>query len=321
MKRLSATVFAALLLVGAGMLGCDTARTSDEESVRALLDASEYTDEESSVRYGSADSTLGAGNGAELPILAGYQYLPFVRFHRYIPRTGITRTVEVTIPAYPGYDDTTALATITTDIVGELRVTTDTSTNPILVWRKPFHDVSVRRVYLTKTRANRRTPRGGWHIVKVSPVQITTQNPDYNLRIVRLRATARPSGANFELVTADTLLAKDELPIFRPNDTVTLQLEMASDGDSCWAFLHPGRVGNERPRYWRQAYWKTGTLTFERVWVVGEEQYDRPRVRPSVHDAIGWGTLWGDTTQRYVATAWGIPCIVRQPGQRIPDDE
>jgi hypothetical protein len=321
MKRLYTLGVMALLVATIGFVGCDSLQQNDEDAIRALLAGSGYTGEQQESRYGSSDSTLGSGGEDGLPVLRPYEFIPFVRFHRYIPRSGVTRTVNVTIPAYPGFPDTTALAVITTDLVGELRTMWDTTTNPIQVWRKPFHDVAVRKVFLTRPTDTDRRARNGWVIRKVSPLAISTQDAAYNLRLVRLYATARLSGDTFELTTADTMLTKDDLPTFRPSDTVTVQITVESDGDSCWAFLHRGLVGDERPRHWRQAYWKTGTHTFERTWVVGDESYERPNVRPSVHDAIGWGSLWQDTTKPYVAAAWGVPYIVRNSSDAIPNDE
>ena len=67
---------------------------------------------------------------------------------------------------------------------------------------------------------------------------------------------------------------------------------------------------------------RTSTWTFERTWVIGDEgEYDRPHVRPSIHDAIGWGTLWADSSKPYVAAAWGVPYIVKYQNEEIPADE
>jgi hypothetical protein len=295
--------------VGTMLVGCAN-QQDDGESIKSLLASSGYTDDDHTGNYGADDSTLeqgGDGFG-----LDSYERIPFVRFRRYIPPNGLTRNVNVTIPAYPGWDDTTALATITIDINGELRTAFDTTSNPIQVWRKPFHDRSTRRVFLTKDES-------GWHIRKVSPMQLVTQNAVYELNITRVQAIGRVSGDTFELTTADTMLAKDELPCFVPNDTVDVKVTVASSGDSCWAFLHHGRAA--RPHVWRQPFFRTSTWTFERTWILGDEQYDRPSVRPSIHDAIGWGSLWSDTTAPYVASAWGIPYIVKDPQEERPGDE
>jgi hypothetical protein len=191
----------------------------------------------------------------------------------------------------------------------------DTTTNPIAVWRKPFHDVAVRKVFLTYSHDR-------WHIRKVSPLRVATQDAPYEMNIVRLHAVGAVSGEDFDLTTTDTLLTKDELPTFVPGDTVTVTVTVQSAGDSCWVFLHRGKPPTwQRPWWWRQPYWKVSTYVFERTWVLGDENYDGPAIRPSAHDAIGWGTLWQDTTAHYVASAWGIPYIVKEPGDPIPPDE
>ncbi len=299
-----------VVALAVGLLGCDKNKDNDEQLIRSLLSNSAYTADNQTSSYGAADSTIEEGGGE--PGTDEYERIPFVRFRRYIPRTGLSRAVEVQIPAYPGWDDTTALATITHDINGELRTAFDTTSNPILVWRKPFHDRSLRKVFLTKDD-------DGWHIRKVSPLRVWTENTAYNLSIVRVLAIGRVSGDTFELTTTDTLLTKEQLPNFVPSDTVTVWVTVTSDRDSCWTFLHRGRP--ERPRVYRQPYFRTSTWTFERTWILGQESYDAPEVRPSIHDAIGWGTLWADTTEPYVASAWGIPYIVRHPNEPMPNDQ
>ncbi|MEO0081086.1 MAG: hypothetical protein ABIL25_02190 [candidate division WOR-3 bacterium] len=298
-------VFVMLLLIPAGC-----SRNDDETAIRNLLGSSVYTDENSTRSYGSSDSTPTSGDESS----DQYEMIPFVRFRRYIPPGGMSRVVRVQIPAYPGDPDTTALATITTTINGDFRTMFDTTTNPILIWRKPFIDEAVRTVYLTKSRDR-------WRIRRLSPVRFATVDPPYELKVARIEvhAWSWSDSDTFRLTTADTLLAKEELPSFVPEDTVWVRVTVSSNGDSSWVFLHHGRP--VVPHHRRRAYYRTSTTTFERLWYIGLESAGVvSEVRPSGHDAIGWGTLWADTSKPYVAAAWGVPYIVRQPGQPIPED-
>jgi hypothetical protein len=95
---------------------------------------------------------------------------------------------------------------------------------------------------------------------------------------------------------------------------------VSSDGDSCWTSLHHGRP--QHPYVWRNHDWRTNAWTFERIWVVGDEsEHDIPSVRPGIHDAIGWSSLWADSAKPYVAAAWGIPYIVKNPTEPLPNDQ
>ena len=304
-----AVLYAAVVALAAGVIsGC--AKQDEKATITSLLAASGYTDDPHAGNYGANDTTLARPDS--MSATASYELIPFVRFRRYIPPGGVQREVVVRIPADSGGPDSTALATITWTITGELRTCFDTTTQPINVWRKPFTDVATRRVYLEKHD-------GGWHILKISPLALATQNPAYHLNIANIHAVSRVSHDTFDLSTTDTMLTKSQLPWFEPGDTVTITVTVQSDGDSCWVFLHHGRLG--APRVWRRPYWRTGTWTFERTWLVRDETYDRPVVRPSIHDAIGWGTLWGDSSKPYVAAAWGIPYIVKMPSDSVPADE
>lgn len=307
-RIISASLLILLVLVP---VGCTSSADNDEEEIQTLLNSSQYTDENHSRSYGSLDSTPTPG----LPSapITDNGTIPFVRFRRYIPPGGVSRTIEVNIPAYPGYPDTTALATITSEITGELRTFFDTTSNPILIWRKPVHDEGLRRVYLTKHENQ-------WRIRRMSPLRFRTLDAAYELAITEIKAHANswPEADTFRLATTDTLLAKEDLPSFVPNDTVTVWVKVTSTGDSCWVFLHHGR--RTWPHRWRQPYLKTSTTTFERTWHIGGEGYERPEVRPSGHDAIGWNSLWADSSEPYVAAAWAIPYVVRAPGEQIPEE-
>ena len=311
MRRTTTLVVAALLVAVVAIVGCQRG-DRDQQAIESLLAGSGYANDANAQSYGENDTTVEKGGDGRLGA-ESYEEIPFVRFRRYIPPDGFSRTLNIQIPAYPGGPDTTALVTITWDVIGELRTMFDTTANPIPIWRKPFHDVSVRKVYLEKYS-------GRWHIVKLSPLVVATQNAAYELRVASLHAVGRVSGEVFDLTTSDTMLTKDQLPSFVPNDTVDVTVTVTSSDDSCWVFLHHGRPA--RPQVMRHAYWRTGTWTFERTWVIGDEgEYDRPHVRPSIHDAIGWGTLWADSSKPYVAAAWGVPYIVKYQNEEIPADE
>ncbi|HTW92441.1 MAG TPA: hypothetical protein VMH22_12130 [bacterium] len=311
MKR-AALYAVAVALAAVVLVGCAKSNGDESATITSLLAASGYTDDPHAVNYGANDTTLERPDSMT-GTAASIQFIPpFVRFRRYIPASGVQRKVVVQIPADSGGPDSTALATITWTITGELRTCFDTTTHPIYVWRKPFTDVATRKVYLEKYD-------GKWHIVKLSPLATATQNPAYHLNITNIHAVSRISHDTFDLSTTDTMLTKSQLPWFAPHDTVTVDVTVQSDGDSSWVFLHHGRLGV--PHIWRRPMWKTGTWTFERTWLVSDETYNQPVVRPSIHDAIGWGTLWGDSTKPYVAAAWGIPYIVRTPTDSTPADE
>lgn len=307
-KRIPAMM--ALAVLGLGLVGCAT--QSDEDAIRDLIGSSAYTDDNNTRSYAGADTSTAEGGGEGL---LDAERIPFVRFGRYVPAGGVTRTVKVDIPAYPGYPETTALATVNYTIVGEFRTMFDTTTNPIQVWRKPFVDQAVRKVYLTKH--GRR-----WRMRRLSPLRLSTVDAPYDLSIVGMELHARswPDADTYRLTTTDTLLAKTELPCFTYDDTVWVRVAVQSDGDSSWVFLHHGRP--KWPNRARRAYWKQSTHVFERVWRIGLESVERkPEVRPSGHDAIGWSTLWADTAKPYVAAAWGLPYIVRKPGEAMPEKD
>ena len=312
MKARTTAAFAVLFAAVAMLTsGCAVTGENDEDAIRSLLNGSSYTDASQEQAYGAEDSTV--KNGSEGPGSDSPGRVPFVRFRRYVPPGGVSRQITIDIPAYPGYPDTTALATITSEINGELRTLYDTTGNPMLVWRKQFRDQAVRTAYLVKTQ-------DGWRLRKVSPLQFSTLDAAYDLDIAELKihAASWAAGDTFRLTSPDTMLAKHELPAFEPEDEVTVWITVESTGDSCWTFLHHGRP--KWPHRWRRAYLKTSTHQFQETWHIGDEGYEKPQVRPSGHDAIGWNSLWADSSQPYVSAAWGLPYIVVAPGEEIPEE-
>lgn len=310
MKKTHA-ILAALVVLALVPIGCSLQQDDDEQAIIDLLNSSGYTDESNDRSYGSEDSTLAGdscGPGTDNP-----QRPPFVRFRRYIPGGGVIRTINIQIPAYPGYPDTTALATISAEINGELRTMFDTTGNPLQVWRKPFRDEAVRHVYLTRSK-------DGWRIRRLTPLEFMTVDAPYTLRIreLKVHAASWRRQDTFRIHSGDTMLAKHDLPRFVPFDTVSVWVAVESNGDSCWTFLHHGRPS--WPLRWRRAYTKIAAHQFRGTWLVGGEQGQYPQVRPSGHDAIGWHSLWADTTEPYVSAAWALPYIVAEPSQELPEE-
>jgi hypothetical protein len=288
------TVSASLLLTG-----CGVRNTHDEENIRTLLGTSDYTNDEHS---GATDDgrTNPDGGGLGIPTAGGLvpsgDTLAWVRFCRKIERP-VPRTIEITIPAYSGYPDTTALATITATPTGQFYVHNDPLRH--VAWVKDFTDEGVRKVYLTKHNDT-------WRIRSITPWNMHTKAAPWTINITSLHIDARPSGLSYEYTTPETMLTKRQLPAFLPGDTVKVTVTVESDS-ATWAFLHRGRQGHHS----REAFYRMTPVVFEREWCIGDDSVPNlPAVRPTATDIISSPTLFGDTLAPYNSCAWTLPYIV-----------
>ncbi len=123
---------------------------------------------------------------------------------------------------------------------------------------------------------------------------------------------------------SNTYFTKDQLPTFKPSDTVEVTTYCEANGDSTWAFLHHGaghKPGVGLKRHWRQPFYRENTTTFKRTWVIADDSViATPAVRHSAVDVIGWETLFGDSTAKYYSRAWALPYIIKNPNDTLPDD-
>jgi len=234
--------------------------------------------------------------------------LPWVRFARSIERP-VQRTVTITIPAYPGYPDTTALATITNSVFGRFYVQHDSSAR--IAWVKDYVDDGIRKVYLTKHGGQ----RGDWRIQRMSPLNYITQNAPWPVEIASLKLEARPSGLTYEYTSPDTLLTKRGLPGFVEGDTVKVTVTVQSD-TATWVFLHHG----DDYFHQREAFYRTSPTAFVREWVLPVDSLRHaPLVLGNAADVISWPTLFGDTISPYNSRAWVLPYVVlKAPTQDRP---
>jgi hypothetical protein len=293
---LALSLTAGLLLV---VTGCSRITSRDEEEIRAELETSDYTDES---HAGATDDGTNQPKGLFFDSgsdLLG-ETLPWVRFVRKIDRP-VTRQIVIDIPAYPGYPETTARATITAHPTGFFYV--DNDRNSHIVLKRTINDQAVRKVYLTKHD-------GHWFVRRMTPFNMSPADAPYPIDIASVRCEARPSGLNYEYTSADSMMSKRDLPAFLPGDTVKVTVRIAIEGDSGWTFLHRGR--KTRPHGIREPFFRDSLNVFEREWVIADDTFPNvPAVRPVAIDVIGGQTLFSrDSLAPYNCRVWTFPYVV-----------
>ena len=309
--RWTMSLLALVVLTGLALLpsACvNTPPLNDHQAIETLLGTSDYTSDANSTVAddGTTEPKRDSFGSAPGPMLTmPGDTLPWIRFARAIERP-VQRTVTITIPAYPGYPDTTALAVITVSLGGRFYVLNDSLSH--IAWVKDFVDDGIRKVYLTKHRHD-------WQIRKMTPLNYVTRSAPWTVNIASLRLAARPSGLTYEYTSPDTMLTKDQLPAFLRGDTVKVTVTVQSDS-ATWVFLHWG----DGYFHQREAFYRTSPTTFEREWWLDKDSLIRTVVvRSNAADVISWPTLFGDTLSPYNSRAWVMPYMVlKTPNQERP---
>ncbi len=164
----------------------------------------------------------------------------------------------------------------------------------------------------------------GWHLASITVADIYTVGTEHPVTINKIEVRVRDSLV-FSVDNPNTYFTKEQLPTFAPNDTVTVTVYCQAQGDSTWAFLHHGaghRPGVGLRWHWRRPFYRENTTTFERTWIIADDSVIvTPAVRHSAVDVLGWETLFGDSTATYYSRAWGLPYIIKNPDDSLPDDE
>ncbi|MBS4015032.1 MAG: hypothetical protein KGZ86_01135 [Candidatus Latescibacteria bacterium] len=292
----SITIFIIALILM--FIGCEQ-KDNDVDLIIQLIDNSQYTSE-GTITFDDSLSTSSETKSADsIP--------DWVRFVRRIERP-VTRLIQVEVTG------DSAVATITAYLQGNppnygffVRNLTDTS----LVYRRSISDSTRRRVKLYKDLY-------GWHIASITAWDTRTVNADPPISINELNIEVASRNYVFSLTDPDKFITRESLPNFRPGDTVKLTVTVNIPNDSSWTFLHRGRRHNY---YWhiRQPLFKQSTNIFYRTYVISDENPIPPCVRHFTIDVIGWQTLYGDSLATYTARAWGLPYIVRNPTDEIPE--
>lgn len=284
---------------------------NDEADVAAFLDRCWFVGGEVQT---SDDSTktpdLTGGPG-----LATDTFPFYVKWVRFIERP-VERHYEIDLVGDSAFVTMTAYLQGTPPDYGFF-VRNDT-TNPLLIYNRAITDSIIRKVKCYRDDA-------GWHLAGITVADIYTVGTTHPVTITEVRARVESRNYEFLVNDPDKYFAKDELPIFYPNDTVEVTVTCSAEGDSTWAFLHHGaghRPGIGLKRHWRQPFYRENITTFTRTWIIADDSVIvTPAVRHSAVDIIGWETLFGDSTATYYSRAWCLPYIIRNPNDTIPDDE
>ncbi len=292
-----AVLLLALILAACGKNPEAVSTAEDDAAINNLLLSSGYTDttsfinDNTSTPY-STSGLIGAAKTDTFPMT--------VRWARRVDR--VTRTVDI---AYDS-SNTVALAHITLDFYGHIYVdnTDDDLLNPNI---DPFHDQGHRWVRLRKFN-NR------WRIWGVTPLEIATVSPPYQVRIDRVVVSGCVNGP-IEILPSEMATARlrENLPVFNPGDTAVVTVYCRTESnDSTWAFLH--RWLWRLPRqHLRWPLFRENTTTFVRSWEIAGDSipvYRLPVVRHASVDVLAWNTLFGDSTASYAARIWCLPYIV-----------
>jgi hypothetical protein len=293
-------LFTAVILAACGKNNpADSPTAEDDAAINNVLLVSGYTDttgfvnDNTSTPYASP-GLVGGAKADTFPMT--------VRWARRIDR--VTRTVDISYDS----SNAVALAHVTLDFYGHIYVdnTDDGLLNPNA---DPLHDRGHRLVRLRKVN-NR------WRIWGVTPLEIATVNPPYNVLIDRVVVSGCDNGP-IEILPSEMSSARlrENLPVFNPGDTAVVTVYCRTDGgDSTWAFLH--RWLYRLPRHHiRWPLFRENATTFVRSWEIQGDSipaFMLPAVRHASVDVLAWNTLFGDSTASYAARIWCQPYIVTQ---------
>jgi len=296
-----ALLAAALLFLGCSKNPADTT-INDEDQIKELILASQYT-----------DTTTFTNDGTAVPYSAPSfkndaknEFFPdSIKFARKIDQ--VIRTISVTLDA----DSVNATAVVTLDIYGIMYVDNDGDSvrDPYLrnFNSADLHDRATRYVRLRKINDS-------WRVWGVTPLELYTLNGDPGLTIDSVVITGCANSNGLVVIKpldmTQTRL-RNLLPIFNPGDSVTVSV-WASPSGQFWAFLHRWlyRVHDRRPME------KVDGQLFTYSWQVPADAV--LGVRHASVDLISQNCLFGDSSATYSARAWCLPYIVAQDTVNLP---
>ncbi len=303
--------FKRVLLIVAVMVVLMGCSKNEEADVEAFLDKCWFVGGE----IQTSDDSTKTPTLANTPFIAADTFPFYVKWARFIERP-VERHFDIDVIGDSAFVTMTAYFKGTPPDYGFF-VANDSAVGSGPVMTRAITDSVVRKIKCYRDDA-------GWHLASITVADIYTVGTEHPVTINRIEVRVRDSLV-FSVDNSNTYFTKEQLPTFAPNDTVKVTVYCQAQGDSTWAFLHHGaghRPGIGLRRHWRQPFYRENTTTFERIWVIADDSVIvTPAVRHSAIDVLGWETLFGDSTATYYSRAWGLPYIIKNPNDTLPDDE
>ncbi|MEO0216788.1 MAG: hypothetical protein ABIL14_07210 [candidate division WOR-3 bacterium] len=267
-----------LLIVTAGALITRCAKNEKAE-VEEFLDRCWFIGGEARTSDDSTTTPQGSIGG---PGLALDTFPFYVKWVRRIERPDTTRHYEIDVIGDSAFVTMTAYFKGTPPEYG-IFVVSDSPVGSGLVMVREITDSVVRKIKCYRNDT-------GWHLVSMTVADIYTVGTEHPVTITRIEV--RVGGILvFTVNDPNTYFTKEQLPAFKPNDTVEVTVYCQAEGDSTWAFLHHGaehRPGVGLKRHWRQPFYRDNTTTFKRTWIIADDSVlVTPAVRYSAIDVLG----------------------------------
>ncbi|MBU1356228.1 MAG: hypothetical protein KJ620_06630 [Candidatus Edwardsbacteria bacterium] len=272
----------------------DTA--SDDSAINNLLTVSVYTDTTSFINDNTTEP-YGKSDYAKADTFPSG-----VMFARRI--TAVTRSVSIVYDS----SNSVATATISLGFTGQFFVDNDGDTikDPYV---RDISDQGTRKVWLRKVN-------GIWRIWGVSPLEIVSS--DHSVTIDSIQVLGCVNGPITILpIEMSTTRLRENLPIFEPGVTATVNVWSHSVSDSTWPFLHRWVYRLLYRRHIREPLYREPGY-FTRSWGVSDSILVFPAVRHAAMDVISGSCLFGDSSAVYSARAWCLPYIVKSPTDSLP---
>ncbi len=303
--------FAHVLLIAVVMVVLVGCSKNEKADVEAFLDKCWFVGGE----VQTSDDSTKTPALVNTPLIATDTFPFYVKWVRFIERP-VDRHFDIDVIGDSAFVTMTAYFKGTPPGYGFF-VTNDSPVGSGPVMNRAITDSVVRKIKCYRDDA-------GWHLASITVADIYTVGTEHSVTINKIEVRVRDTLV-FSVDNPNTYFTKEQLPIFKPNDTVKVTVYCEAQGDSTWAFLHHGaghRPGIGLRRHWRQPFYRENTTTFERIWIIADDSVIvTPAVRHSAIDVLGWETLFGDSTATYYSRAWGLPYIIKNSGDTLPGDE
>ncbi len=281
----------ALLLVASGCELTPTSIDTEEEEaaiLSLLLEEADLFDANLFTAEGTNDPGVAAKTATEIVPL---------RFGRQISSIDKDITISIDNTVEP------ATAEVTWNIAKTgVFLVQDTSRT---IYSKDFSDNMIKFATLER-RGGINTMRRGWRIISLSGTEIVSDGATVKIVSVNLNST---NGVDTTFTDVSTLVMKDAIKAFAPQDTVTVTVTTENLDDVVLLHYPAWSSGNHQRHHRRIELTNNGDYTYTGTWVTRGMVWRHGQMRNPPRyitvDVLSNGTIYDDTLA-YDSIAWGF---------------